>query len=49
MVCEGVNEEKMIKFNYDEYYRKIQPYVHRTTVENKEIIKRYQVEGGSQS
>jgi hypothetical protein len=48
VICEGVKEEKMIKFDYGEYYRKIHPYIHKNSAEIKKIIKGYQVEGGSQ-
>lgn len=49
LICEAIENNRVIEFRYDGHYRKVEPYCHGWSNRNKETLRGYQIEGGSNS
>lgn len=49
VICEAIETEKKLKFNYKGRPRRVQPYIHGWTADGDEMFKAYQTAGGSES
>lgn len=48
-ICTAIENNQVIEFHYDGHYRKVEPYCHGWTARNKETVRGYQIDGGSNS
>jgi len=49
IICQAIQERRVIEFRYDGHYRKVEPYCHGRSKKGKESLRGYQIAGGSNS
>lgn len=49
LICQAIQEQRLIEFHYDGHYRKVEPYCHGQSKKGKDALRGYQVAGGSNS
>lgn len=49
IICQAIQEQRVIEFQYDGHYRKVEPYCHGRSKKGTDSLRGYQVAGGSNS
>lgn len=46
-ICNAIKQRELIEFNYDGFYRKVEPHTLGVSKKGNDLLAAYQVEGGS--
>lgn len=49
MICSAINSRQLIQFNYEDSTRIVEPYCYGLSKNDSEVLRAYQVKGGSKS